>query len=105
MKRALDAGGPAADQRGHRSAFDPSCHGEKASAFSDHGSPLGSAAIGLGIVGFGNGRIGRRFSLLDPVYGGVLAVTLWMTIDLDYPGIGMIRVINRPIIEALATMK
>ena len=66
---------------------------------------LGTAAISLGIIGFGNGRIGRRFSLLDAVYGAVLAAALWMTIDMDYPGGGMIRVSNRPVAEALAAMK
>lgn len=66
---------------------------------------LGTAAISLGIVGFGNGRVGRRFSLLDSVYGIVLAVALWMTIDLDYPGIGLIRVNNLPVAETLAAMK
>src|SRR6516225_5480575 len=58
---------------------------------------LGTAAIGLGMVGFGNGRVGRRFSVLDAVYGAVPAIALWMTIDLDYPGIGLIRVSNLPI--------
>ena len=65
---------------------------------------LGSAAIGVGLLGFGNGRVGRRFSLLDSVYGVVLAVALWMTIDLDYPGIGIVRVNNHSIVEALAAM-
>jgi hypothetical protein len=54
---------------------------------------------------FGNGRAGRRFSVLDAVYGAVLAVALWMTIDLDYPGIGIIRVSNLSVLETLATMK
>ena len=66
---------------------------------------LGSAAIGIGLLGFGNGRTGRRFSVLDSVYGVVLAVALWMTIDLDYPGIGLIRVSNLSVVEALASMK
>lgn len=66
---------------------------------------LGTAAIGFGMVGFGNGRMGRRFSLLDSVYGAVLVVALWMTIDLDYPGIGLIRVSNVPLAEILAAMK
>ena len=66
---------------------------------------LVTAAINVGIIGFGNGRIGRRFSLLDAVYGTVLAAALWMTIDMDYPGGGMIRVSNRPVVEALAAMK
>ena len=66
---------------------------------------LGTAAIGVGMIGFGNGRVGRRFSVLDAVYGIVLAAALWMIIDLDYPGIGIIRVSNLPLVEALATMK
>jgi hypothetical protein len=65
---------------------------------------LGTVAINVGMIGFGNGRVGRRFSLLDAVYGAVLAAALWMTIDLDYPGIGIIRVSNRPVVEALAAM-
>ncbi|MBR0778677.1 hypothetical protein JQ625_27935 [Bradyrhizobium diazoefficiens] len=66
---------------------------------------LGTAAISLGIIGFGNGRIGRRFSLLDGVFGAVLAAALWMTIDMDYPQLGFITVTNGPIVEALAAMK
>ena len=66
---------------------------------------LATAAISLGIIGFGNGRVGRRFSLIDAVYGAVLAAALWMTIDMDYPGLGMIRVSNRPVVEALTAMK
>jgi hypothetical protein len=66
---------------------------------------LGTAAIGIGLLGFGNGRAGRRFSLLDAVYGAVLAVALWMTIDLDYPGIGIIGLNNRVLVETLAAMK
>jgi hypothetical protein len=65
---------------------------------------LGTAAISIGMIGFGNGRVGRRFSVLDSVYGAVLAVALWMIIDLDYPGIGIIRVSNLPLVETLATM-
>ena len=66
---------------------------------------LGTAAVVVGMIGFGNGRLGRRFSVVDSVYGAVLGVALWMTIDLDYPGIGLIRVSNLPLAEALAAMK
>ena len=66
---------------------------------------LGTAAIGVGLLGFGNGRARRRFSLLDSVYGVVLAVALWMTIDLDYPGIGTIGLSSRSFVETLAVMK
>jgi hypothetical protein len=65
---------------------------------------LGTAAIGVGLLGFGNGRMGRRFALLDFIYGAVLAVALWMTIDLDYPGIGIIGLSNRSVVETLAAM-
>jgi len=64
-----------------------------------------TAAIGVGLLGFGNGRTGRRFSLLDSVYGLVLALALWMTIDLDYPSIGAIGLSNRSFVETLAAMK
>ena len=66
---------------------------------------LATTAVAFGLVGFGNGRIGRRFSLLDSVYGAALATALWMVIDLDYPGYGIIRVSNRTFVETLATMK
>jgi hypothetical protein len=66
---------------------------------------LGTAAVGVGMMGFGNGRLGRRFTVLDSVYGAVLAVALWITIDLDYPGMGLIGVNNLPVVETLAAMK
>lgn len=66
---------------------------------------LAATAISIGLMGFGNGRVGRRFSLIDSAYGVVLAVALWMTIDLDYPGIGIIKVGIGPVVETLAVMK
>ena len=65
---------------------------------------LGTAAIGVGLLGFGSGRVGRRFSLLDSVYGTALVLALFMTIDMDYPGIGIIRVGNLAVVETLAAM-
>jgi hypothetical protein len=65
---------------------------------------LGTAAIGVGLLGFGNGRVGRRFSLLDSVYGTALVLALFMTIDMDYPGIGFIRVSNLTVVGTLAAM-
>jgi len=65
---------------------------------------LAAVAVSIVMIGLGNGRVGRRFSLLDSVYGVVLAAALWMTIDLDYQGIGFIGVSNRSLVEALAAM-
>lgn len=66
---------------------------------------LAATAISVGLLGFGNGRVNRRFSLLDSVYGVVLAIAIWMTIDLDYPRMGLIRVGNQSFVEALAAMR
>jgi hypothetical protein len=46
------------------------------------------------MIGVGNGRVGRWFSVLDSVYGVVLAVALWMTIDLDYPVVETLAAMN-----------
>lgn len=64
-----------------------------------------TTAIGVGLIGFGNGRVNRRFSLLDSVYGVVPAIALWMTIDLDHSRIGIIRVDASSIAETLAVMR
>jgi len=65
---------------------------------------LGTAAIGVGMMGFGNGRVGRRFSVLDSVYGTALVLALFMTIVMDYPGIGFLRVSNLTVVEVVAAM-
>jgi uncharacterized membrane protein YraQ (UPF0718 family) len=44
------------------------------------------------------------FLCSTPFMEPFLAVALWMTIDLDYPGIGLIRVSNLLIVETLAAM-
>ena len=66
---------------------------------------LVSAALALALVSFGNGQIGRRFPILNFVYGFALAAALWMTIDLDHPRQGVIQTSARPITTALAAMK
>ena len=66
---------------------------------------LATSALSLVLVGFGNGHAGRRFPLLDGVYAIVLAVALWMTIDLDRPRQGIIQVSSQPMVDALASMK
>lgn len=66
---------------------------------------LATAALSLILVGFGNGHAGRRFPVLDGTYAIVLAIALWMTIDLDHPRQGLIQVSNQPMIDTLAAMK
>ena len=66
---------------------------------------LMTAGLALTMVGFGNGRAGRRFPILDGIYAAVLAVALWMTIDLDHPRQGTIQLSIRPLVDTLAGMK
>lgn len=66
---------------------------------------LSSAALSLGLVGFGNGQSGRRSPLLDATYAAVLSVALWMTVDLDRPRQGLIQVSYQPLVDTLAAMK
>jgi hypothetical protein len=66
---------------------------------------LSTAALSLVLVGVGNGRSGRRFPVLDAIYAAVLAVALWMTIDLDRPRQGLIQVSSQPLVDSLAAMK
>ena len=46
-----------------------------------------------------------RSPVLDATYAAVLAVALWMTIDLDRPRQGLIQVSYQPLVDALAAMK
>ena len=66
---------------------------------------LSTAALSLLLVGFGNGGAGRRYPLLDAIYVAVLAVALWMTMDLDRPRQGLIQVTSQPLVDTLAGMK
>jgi hypothetical protein len=66
---------------------------------------LASAGLSIALAAFGNGQVGRRYTLLNFVYGFVLAAALWMTIDLDHPTWGAIQATVKPLAEALAGMK
>jgi hypothetical protein len=66
---------------------------------------LATAALSLLLVSVGDGLSGRRLPLLDGIYALVLSVSLWMTIDLDYPRQGLIQVDSQPMVDALAAMK
>lgn len=57
------------------------------------------------LVGFGSGRSGQRYLFLDGVYALILAVALWMTMDLDRPLHGLIQLNVKPLTDALAAMK
>jgi hypothetical protein len=64
-----------------------------------------STALALALASFGNGQAGRRFPILNFVYGFALAAALWMTLDLDHPRRGTIQISVQPLVETLASMK
>jgi len=64
-----------------------------------------SAAMALALAAFGNGQIGRRFPVLNFVYGFILASAFWMTLDLTHANSGLIQVSSQPLIDALESMK
>jgi len=64
-----------------------------------------STALALALASFGNGQAGRRFPVLNFVYGFALAAALWMTLDLDHPRRGTIQISVQPLVETLASMK
>lgn len=64
-----------------------------------------SSALVLGLAGFGNGQGGRRFPILNFIYGAILAAALWITIDLDHARQGMIQASTQSLVDTLASMK
>ena len=66
---------------------------------------LGMTGLSLTIVGYGDGRAGSRSPFLTGIHVVVLAVALWMTIDLDQPRQGLIQVNIGPVVDTLASMR
>lgn len=64
-----------------------------------------TAAIGMGMIGYDNGLVRRRFFILSSAFAVVLAASLWMTIDLDRPRHGFVRASEQPYVDLLASMK
>jgi hypothetical protein len=63
------------------------------------------AALAMGMVGYDNGLVRKRYLSLSCVFGLIAATSLWMTIDLDRPRHGLIRVSDQPYVELLQSME
>ena len=63
------------------------------------------AALAMGMVGYDNGLVRKRYILLSCVFGLIAATSLWMTIDLDRPRHGLIRVSDRPYVDLVLYME
>lgn len=64
-----------------------------------------TAAIGMGMIGYDNGLVRKRYFLLSGAFAVVSAAALWMTIDLDRPRHGFVRASELPYTELLDSMK
>jgi hypothetical protein len=64
-----------------------------------------TAAIGMGMIGYDNGLVRKRYFLLSFAFAVVSAASLWMTIDLDRPRHGFVRASDLPYVELLESMK
>jgi hypothetical protein len=63
-----------------------------------------AAAIGMAMIGYDNGLVRKRYLLLSSSFAIVSAASLWMTIDLDRPRHGFMRVSELPYVELLDSM-
>jgi len=64
-----------------------------------------TAAIGMGMIGYDNGLVRKRYFFLSGAFALVSAAALWMTIDLDRPRHGFMRTSELPYVELLDSMK
>jgi hypothetical protein len=57
---------------------------------------IGCAAVGIATVGYGSGLTGRPNRTLSAALTLLIAAVVWVTIDMDYPRRGMIRISQEP---------
>lgn len=62
------------------------------------------AMASVGTIGFGVEASDKRLRLPAAVLIFLIAATLWVTMDLDYPRFGLIRVSDQPLRDALSAM-
>lgn len=60
---------------------------------------IGSAAISMGVIGYGAGAAGKRHASIVGALGILIVVALWVTIDLDYPRAGFIRMNKQALVD------
>jgi hypothetical protein len=65
---------------------------------------IAAAAIAMGTIGYGSGLAHRRPRVLTLCFATLIAMVMWITIDLDHPRAGMIRMSEQPLVDARAGM-
>lgn len=66
---------------------------------------IASAAISMTVIGYGAGATGSRHISIVGALGLLIAVSLWVTIDLDHPRIGLIRVNAQSLTDLAASIE
>lgn len=57
------------------------------------------AAVAMGMIGYGCGLAGARQRATAGTLAILIAASLWTTIDLDHPKLGLIRISGEPLME------
>lgn len=57
------------------------------------------SALAIGVIGYGCGLSGRRYGLMTGALAFLIASALWITLDLDHPRAGLIRLNDAPLRE------
>lgn len=58
---------------------------------------IGSSVMAVGMIGFGCGTTGRRRPALTLPLAVLIGTSLWITIDLDHPRAGLLRLSDEPL--------
>jgi hypothetical protein len=57
------------------------------------------SALSTGVIGYGCGMVNRRSLMMTVPLAVLIAAALWVTLDLDYPRAGLIRLSDAPLEE------
>lgn len=65
---------------------------------------IAAAAIAMGTIGYGSGLVKRRPRALAMSFAGLIGIVMWVTVDLDYPRVGLIQLSEQPLVDAREAM-
>lgn len=58
---------------------------------------IGCSMLAMMSIGYGSGMVGRRSILMSALLAILIAAALWITIDLDHPRAGLLRLSDAPL--------
>lgn len=60
---------------------------------------IGCSVLSIGVIGFGCGLAGQRSRMMTGALVLLISATLWITVDLDHPRAGLLRLNDAPLSE------